>query len=59
MGVVLSAPTMCTMYMPGAYGGQKRVSDALELELQVVVSHEWVLGIIPGSFERTASAFNH
>ena len=28
----------CTMHVPGANRGQKRVSDALELELQVVVS---------------------
>ncbi|KRY97581.1 hypothetical protein T11_4401 [Trichinella zimbabwensis] len=25
--------------MPGAHGGQKRASDPLELELQMVVSH--------------------
>ena len=28
-----------TMCVPGACGGQKRVSDPLELELQKVVSH--------------------
>jgi hypothetical protein len=31
-------------------GGQKRVSDLLELELEMVVSHHWVLGIKPRSF---------
>ena len=30
---------LCTTYMPGAYGVQKRVLDPLELELQTVVSH--------------------
>jgi hypothetical protein len=30
---------MCTISVPGAQRGQKKVSDALELELQVVVSY--------------------
>ena len=30
---------LCTVYMPGAFRGQKRASDPLELELTVVVSH--------------------
>ena len=30
---------MCTMCMPGAFGGQKRALDPLELELQMAVSH--------------------
>ena len=38
VGVVLSAPTMCTMYMPGAYGSQKGTGP-LKSELQMVVSH--------------------
>jgi len=29
----------CIAGMPGAHGGQKSVSDPLELELQTVVSH--------------------
>lgn len=27
------------MYIPGVHGGQERTSDALELELQAVMSH--------------------
>lgn len=29
----------CITCVPGAYGGRKRVSDTLELDLWVVVSH--------------------
>ena len=46
-------------YMPGAPGVQKRVSDILELELLMVVSHVWVLGIEPRSSERAASVLSH
>lgn len=42
---------MCTMSMPSALEGQKKISDHLELELWVVMSHQlgarnqtWVLG---------------
>lgn len=35
---------MYTTCMPGARGGQKRMSDPLELELQMVESHHVVLG---------------
>lgn len=31
---------MCTMCVPGACGGQRKVLDPPELELQVVVSHD-------------------
>lgn len=34
----------CTMCVPGAGGGQKRVLDPLELELQVVGSHHVGVG---------------
>lgn len=27
------------MYMLGIHGGQKRVSDLMDLELQIIVSH--------------------
>ena len=38
---------------------RKNVSDRLELEVQMVVSHPtWVLGTKPGSSGRTASALN-
>lgn len=30
---------MCISHMSGAYGGQERVLESLELELQTVVSH--------------------
>lgn len=30
---------MCTMYIPGACRGQKKVPDSLELELQTVVRY--------------------
>ena len=33
---------MCTTCMPSVHGGQKRVSDLLELELQTVVSNKWI-----------------
>lgn len=36
---------VCTMLMPGAHSGQKRASDALGLELQMVVTHHAILGI--------------
>lgn len=29
---------LCITYMPGALGGQERVMDTLELELQILVS---------------------
>lgn len=31
-------------FLPGTLGGQKKASDALEWELQMVVSPKWVLG---------------
>lgn len=36
---------VCTMYMPVVHGHQKRLSDSVELELQVVVSPVWVFVI--------------
>lgn len=29
---------MCTSYMPGAHGGQKRILDPMKLESQIIVS---------------------
>lgn len=44
---------VCVLHaMPGSYGGQKRISDPLELELQVTVSHCVGAG-------RVASALRH
>lgn len=39
-------------------GGQNRVSDLLELELQVVVTAMWALRIEPMSSGRAASVIN-
>lgn len=30
---------MCTKYVPGALRGQKKASDFLELQLEMVVNH--------------------
>lgn len=30
---------LCIMFTPGTYSGQRSVSDSLELELQMVMSH--------------------
>lgn len=50
----------CVHMSTGAFGGQERVSDALELELETVVScYAWVLGPELRSCGRTASALNH
>ena len=50
MGVLPACMTMYCVGVPGAHRGQKRASDPLELELQMVVSHQvgsrngtWVL----------------
>lgn len=42
------------------YGGQKKVSDPLELELQVSLSHpQWVVGTELWSSEKAAHVLNH
>lgn len=43
---------------PGAQIGQKRSSEYLELELQIVISHGWVLGTKSGSSPRATSILN-
>lgn len=44
----------------GAYGGRKRVSDPLELDLLVVVCYlAWVLGTKLGSSAGAVSTLNH
>lgn len=54
--VNLCAPHTCAC----VYGGQKRVTYPLELELAEVVSHlMWVPGTEPGSFAKAISAFNY
>ena len=39
MSVLFACMYVYTMCMPGAHTGQKRVSDPLELELQMSMSH--------------------
>jgi hypothetical protein len=41
------------------YKGQMRVSDPLELELQMLCAFLWVLGSQPGSSGKAASDVNH
>lgn len=47
------------MCMPGAYGNQKRASDPLGLELQVVVSHRMRARNRLKVLCRAANALNH
>lgn len=42
---------MCTSCVPSTVRGQKKVSDPLKLELQMVVSHYSALGTEPGSLQ--------
>lgn len=37
---------MCVTYVPGSYGGQKRVLNLLELELQMVESCDVAAGTL-------------
>lgn len=48
--------SMYTMYVPGAWGEQKKVLDYLELQLQTVMKSSCAE---PGSSARAASAFKH
>lgn len=36
---------LCTTFIPSVYGGQKKVSEPLELEIQTVLSTQVVAGI--------------
>ena len=48
------------VYYMHAYGKQKRVSGALELELQAILSPMiWVLGTKPGYSAKAGSDLNH
>lgn len=49
---------ICTTCIHGAWEGQKRVSDLLRLELQIVVSLMWVLGIKPGPLRKAVNVLN-
>jgi hypothetical protein len=50
---------LCTMYVPGAQGGQKRALDSLELKLQTVVSHSVGAGTQIWNLYRAAIVLNH
>lgn len=50
----ISALPASMQHASGTLGGQKRTSDALDLELQMVAT-VWVLRIGPGSFARAAT----
>ena len=51
---------LCIICMSDASGSQKRVSDLLEFELQIVRNHtKEVLGIEFRTSRRAASALNH
>lgn len=50
---------MCTSCVPSTVRGQKKVSDPLKPELQMVVCHYSELGTGPGSSTRAHSAPNH
>lgn len=49
---------LCTRFVPGASGGQKRALDLLELELPAVMSHNMALGTKSWSSRKIISAFN-
>lgn len=49
---------MCTACKPGAFGGQRRAPDPLDLEFQMAVSHSPVPGAEPGSLTGATSALN-
>lgn len=51
---------ICTACVSGAYGGQKMMSDPLELALQIVVSHNVAAGDLNlDPSVRVPSALNH
>lgn len=44
MSILTSWCRFCSLYMPGAFGGQKRTLDPLEPELQIIVNSHVLLG---------------
>jgi hypothetical protein len=50
---------VCTTFMLGTQGGEKRMLKLLQLHLWMVVSYMWVLGIEPRSSRTAANALNH
>lgn len=49
---------LCSICVPDAHGREKRVSDVIKLELQVIVSH-YVNACSPRSCGKIASDLNH
>lgn len=50
---------VCSMYMPGALGSQKRLSESLELELSMVVSCHMGVKNQTGHSSRIANALEY
>lgn len=50
---------LCTICMPSAHKGQKRLSNPLELEYQIAVTPMWVLGMETRSSRRAAGILNY
>lgn len=48
----LACKRVCAPQVYGVHGSQKRVSELLAVEFQVVVGAVWVMGIDPGPFTR-------
>lgn len=59
VGVFCLHAYMCAMRISGVFRGQKRLSDFLELELQMAMGDRWVLGTELVSFARAINALNH
>ncbi|CAO2613295.1 hypothetical protein LEMLEM_LOCUS16011 [Lemmus lemmus] len=53
---LLPSQVPCTC---SARRGQKRASDPLKLDLQILLKIMWMLRIQPGSSGRASSALNH
>ena len=52
--------SLCTMCMPGAHRGQKRVPNQLKLELQMAVNcHVGLVNQTGISWKRSVCALNH
>lgn len=49
----------CATCIPGSQGGQKRVSDQLDLQFQTVLAAMWVQGRGRGSFAGSVSVLDH
>lgn len=50
---------VCVLHVDSTHKGQKRASDPLGLELQMLVSYRVLLGLRPRSSAKPASALNH